>query len=68
MLNEDEFNKRFKRKLMSLVNDWFFNKARGDKVIQDNYKIYLDTPDSFPPEELAVKEFASWSKRGELQC
>ncbi len=68
MLNEEEFKKRFKHKLRSMVNDWFFNKERGDKVIQDNYEIYLAAPDSFPPEELAVKEFKSWSKRGEEIC
>ncbi len=68
MLSEDEFKKRFKAKLMALVNDWFFNKERGDKVIQDNYDMYLEDPEnSLSPEEFAVKQFASWSERGYLK-
>ncbi len=50
---------------MSLVNDWFFNKERGDRVIQDNYEKYLQSPDGFSPEEMAWIQFKSWSTRGE---
>jgi hypothetical protein len=64
VLNEDEFKKRFKQKLMSLVNDWFFNKERGDRVIQSNYEIYLYKPDSLLPEGLARTEFISWHREG----
>ncbi len=64
MLGEDEFKEQFKHKLMSLVNDWFFNKERGDKVIQDNYEIYLTNPGLDTPEELAKKEFISWHREG----
>ncbi len=71
MLTEEEFKKRFKHKLRSFVNDWFFNKERGEKVIQDNYAKYLQEPHAktFSPEELAKREFASWSERKEmLKC
>ncbi len=61
MLNEDEFKKRFKHKLRSFVNDWFFNKERGDKVIQDNYDKYVQDPEStLSPEDRAEIEFSSW--------
>ncbi len=68
MLSEDEFKKRFKAKIMSFVNDWFFNKARGDAVIQNNYEIYRKCTGGLSPEELAKKEFASWSERGKEIC
>ncbi len=68
MLSEDEFKKRFKTKLMSLVNDWFFNEERGIKVIQDNYEKYLQSTDGLSPEEFAWIEFKSWSERGEMIC
>ncbi len=68
MLTEDVFKKRFKYKLIHFVNDWFFDKARGDKVIQDNYDVYLKNPDGDSPEEMAIKEFASWSERGDMIC
>ncbi len=67
MLSEEDFKKRFKHKLMSFVNDWFFNKERGDKVIQDNYDIYLTSNGFRTPEELAELEFTGWSKRGDLE-
>ena len=68
MLSEDDFKKRFKARLMSFVNDWFFNKARGDKVIQDNYEGYLKSPDRVSPEDLARAEFKSWGERGKEIC
>lgn len=69
MLSGDEFKQRFKRKLMSLVNDWFFDKERGEMVIQDNYDMYLEDPDnSLTPEEFAIKQFVSWSERGTMEC
>lgn len=51
---------------MALVNDWFFNEERGDKVIQDNYEKYLQSTDGFSPEEFAWIEFKSWSERGDI--
>ncbi len=68
MLSEDEFKKRFKAKLMSLVNDWFFNKERGDACIQANYESYLIDLEGLSPEQYAIKEFVGWSERGTLQC
>ncbi len=66
MLSEEEFKTRFRKKIMSLVNDWF-NEERREKVIDDNYKSYVEQP-VFSPEALAGTEFDSWSERGTEIC